>query len=604
MRARGYAALLPGLAGLLVAGCAQPARSPPGEAAPPPRAASIIKGPPFALTVDQLFAWTPEGPLADPRNRSAVPLAARFVDPDTRQDRAMRVLYAPDGIDGLGNYLSPQPVFNLYTFSHWAQIDLLNWFAGTADNSVNIPARPWVDAAHRNGVKVLGTVFFAPVAWGGSADTVERFLRQAPDGGFPAADRLVAIARHYGFDGWFINQETDLAERRAGERIVRDPARGAQAAAIARRMRDFTAYLTRISPAPMEVHWYDSMLTDGTVRWQNALTERNAPLLQDGQRRVADAIFLNYGWTAAGLERGAALAERLGRSRYDVFIGADLWPMRNSGQAAFRDSGWIRALQPDRGAPALGSLALFAPHFNFGFGGDERTARFSRFASDPADVGRFHDTETRLFAGDDLNMGVADGAGAWPGIGWLVPARSPITKLPFATSFNTGHGRIDAAAGVPVGGAWSDMSRQDILPSWQFSYPAGARVSARYDFDHVWSGGSSLRIDVADRNPEPVEIPLFLTDLPPAGETGLRLVSSATAASRFAVRLHFRDGGTADFALAGRPRWSSQSWCLPRRSSALVRISVLVNAAGSAAKAAGHAHVGQLALTAGCGAPR
>src|SRR5690606_10941715 len=72
------------------------------------------------------------------------------------------------------------------------------------------PARPWVDVAHKNGVKVLGSVFLAVARWGGSADTVDALLKQDAQGHFVMADKLFALADYYGFDGWLINQETDL----------------------------------------------------------------------------------------------------------------------------------------------------------------------------------------------------------------------------------------------------------------------------------------------------------------------------------------------------------------------------------------------------------
>lgn len=52
-------------------------------------------------------------------------------------------------------YLNEQPQFNLYNFTHWQYIDVLTWFA----SPVGILCRPWVEAAHRNGVKIIGTVF-------------------------------------------------------------------------------------------------------------------------------------------------------------------------------------------------------------------------------------------------------------------------------------------------------------------------------------------------------------------------------------------------------------------------------------------------------------
>lgn len=38
---------------------------------------------------------------------------------------------------------------------------------------------------------------------------LDTFLSQEKDGSFPLADKLIEVAKIYGFDGWFINQETE-----------------------------------------------------------------------------------------------------------------------------------------------------------------------------------------------------------------------------------------------------------------------------------------------------------------------------------------------------------------------------------------------------------
>ena len=169
--------------------------------------------PPFALTLQQTKAWTPHGTTASKANISQVALAKRLPAALTATqavNQQAQVLYAPDGMNNFGNYLQPQPKANLYSFSNWSQIDILNWFAGTADLSVQIPARPWVETAHKNGVKVLGSVFLGIAQWGGNPDTVEKLLEQDAQGNFIMADQLLRIAGYYGFDGWLVNQETDL----------------------------------------------------------------------------------------------------------------------------------------------------------------------------------------------------------------------------------------------------------------------------------------------------------------------------------------------------------------------------------------------------------
>lgn len=535
---------------------------------------------PFALTADQALSWTPTSTLANSNNRSRIALAPRFTDPDSKLDPRLRVMFAPDGMNNLGDVFTSQPKFNLYNFVHWAQIDVFAWFAGTAHDTVNIPARPWIEAAHRNGVKVIGVVYFGQVQYGGTATTVKTFLKQDGDGSFPAAKRLVQIARYYGFDGWLINAETDLL-------IGRDPA---IAASDARKVQLFLRYLTRIAPKPMEIDFVEALLPDGSMKWQNGLTRKNTAFLLD-RPRVSDGIWLNYWWSPADLARSAAIAERAGRSRYDLFIGADLGPSRDNAQAAFRNRDWIRNLYPD-GTRAIGSLAIFDPNFNFDFEGDARTQRFSRYKDDPSDVGSFYDTETRLFAGDDLNMAVVDAPSTWPGISSAVPARSTIMTLPFATNFNTGQGLHDAVAGRLLGHPWHDVSRQAVLPTWQFAFSNGAPLHVAYDFERPYEGGNSLKISIEPSN-EDTEIPLFLTALRLKSRVRLSVVTETAGAERFKLRLALSDGTIRTLSLPSSERWTSSNWQLdPYVGKTIRRISVVAAAAGEEARV----NIGRLAI--------
>ena len=185
-------------------------------------APAMAQGAPLSLTIDELLRWTPDGATADAGNVARVAKARRFIARPLRLgaaiDPRVRVLYAPDGMNDLGGQRGRLARFNGYVFTHWPQIDTLAWFAGTADRGVNLPSRGWVEAAHRNGVEVIGTLFFAPVAWGGSPQTVASLLRRDGQGHFPAARQLVRIARYYGFDGWFVNAETAGADNFAARR--------------------------------------------------------------------------------------------------------------------------------------------------------------------------------------------------------------------------------------------------------------------------------------------------------------------------------------------------------------------------------------------------
>lgn len=549
--------------------------------------------PPFALTLAQLKQWSPQSELASPANISRQPLARRFVAPllmESQQDLRAKVLYAPDGMNNFGNYLQPQPKFNLYNFSNWAQIDVLNWFAGTADLTVQIPARPWVDTAHKNGVKVIGSVFLGIAQWGGSPDTVEKLLEQDGQGRFVMAHQLVAIAQYYGFDGWLINQETDLtAVKDAQNQLVKGQKDAKRGAELAARMLAFMQYLTAIAPQGMEIHWYDSMIADGRVRWQNALNEKNQQYLQQGQNASADAMFLNYWWNAAMVQQTASKALQLGRSRYEVYFGADLWPSRDA-QRAFTESKWLdwlfkpatSAHSSHQQSTAYGSIALFAPNVNFNFSGEPTQPAFSNFAEDAKDHRRFYQTEQRLFSGDDLNSAVVDSSG-WSGLSKYLPAKSVINSMPFVSSFNTGQGQYWFEQGQKSGAGWTDISRQDIAPSWQFAVFGSAKVMLNYDFDQAWQGGSSLLLETITAGD--ADIPLYQTQVRLGAHSKLRLVFQPVNATRQSalqqvqLYLQFADGQRELISLSGttigKSQWQQLSVALSQLAGGeLVRIGL------------------------------
>lgn len=484
--------------------------------------------PPFSLTLTQVEQWSPNSKFADKNNISIVPLSKRFVaklgNNSEPLDSKVKVLIAPDGMNNFANYLKEQNKFNLYNFTHWSHIDVLNWFAGTANETVSLPARPWVEAAHRNGVKVIGTVYLSVAQYGGDVETVARLLEQNANGEFPFAKKLVAMAEFYGFDGWLINPETNLTyvKNNKGE-VVEGQFEYKNAALLGKKMQVFMKYLTDISPKAMEIHWYDSMLLDGSVSWQNELNSKNAPFFQDKEQRISDAMFMNYWWNGEMVESSRDYVNKLDRSRYDLYFGADLSPARNA-QRMFEQSEWLYALFPEQNTinnskeqplprnKALSSIALFGNDVNYTFMGNKHTQPFSHFKENKMDYRRFYNTENKLFSGNDLNLYTHDERSQWPGIGRFVPAKSTLTQLPFKTSFNTGHGLFKANRGQKVSGQWHDISQQDILPTWQFAIKGNKATSVSYNFESAYMAGSSLAI-VSNSGSTISSIPLYESKL-------------------------------------------------------------------------------------------
>ncbi|MEV4435753.1 endo-beta-N-acetylglucosaminidase [Streptomyces sp. NPDC049585] len=409
---------------------------------------------------DALLSWNPHSDPDLPFNRATVPLAPRFTPPPptptAHADRARisaLVSFAPTS----GNPSQGSPTADHYALTHWAYLDELVFWGGSAGEGLILaPTAPVIDAAHRNGVPVLGTVFLPPTAYGGRLRWTRDLLRRGTDGGFPVADKLLTVAREYGFDGWFLNAET-----------------GGGDAALAADMRDFVAFL-RERGRPLRVTWYDAMAVSGDIAWQNELNEHNAPFF-----RAADSMFLNFGWNRPGLVSSAGLARGLGRDPYELWAGVDVeargWDTRVD---------WEALLPPD--GPPLTSVGFYRPEWTW------KAAPAGERA--PA---AFHRRDDRFWSGAAPDPArPAPGPGTWRPPAAFVADRSTLTSLPFATTFNTGHGLAWYERGRRTStAAWNHLGLQDRLPGRRWVIRTdGDRPDVGFDFADAWRGGSSLLV--------------------------------------------------------------------------------------------------------------
>lgn len=465
--------------------------------------AQIINEAPYILTVDELKSWTQNGSTADPSLISTVDLATRFTNTETQFNpnlsNDMEIAYLPDGMNNFGNYGTEQSQFNLYNFTNWSYIDKLIWFGGTADQTVQLPSAPWANAAHKNGVKVMGNIFFAPNAFGGSTATVLNFLEQDGSDNFLVIPILVEIMEYYKFDGWFINMETNTTSA-AGQLMYEF-------------VRDLTAEVEALNK---EVMWYDAMLLNGNVSWQNRLNGLNSVFVQndeDGnsgngfEQRVSSEIFINFFWSTSSFPSFSRdRANTIGRSSFEVFTGVDLWPGRN--QAPFQSGGnnWMTLIHENQETPFT-SLGLFASNCIY------NNSIYSNFNNDPNDYADFYSEERHMFAGADRNPGIEDASGFKGYANWI-PASSSIQEMPFETNFNTGHGLKKFEEGIETSSnPWHNMNDQDILPTWQFAFSENDVLNATWDFDDAYNGGSSLKIEGELFANNPIDLKLYKTNI-------------------------------------------------------------------------------------------
>ncbi|WP_432036003.1 endo-beta-N-acetylglucosaminidase [Streptomyces cucumeris] len=429
-----------------------------------------------------LLAWTPRSDPDLAFNTATVPLASRFapVAPNTTartgQARVSALAaFAPTA----GNPSQGSATADFYALTHWAYLDeLVFWGGSSGEGLILAPNAPVVDAAHRNGVPVLGTVFLPPVAYGGRLRWTRDLVRRGSDGGFPVADKLIEVARTYGFDGWFINAETDGGDAR-----------------LATDMKDFLRHLHDRADG-LRITWYDAMVDSGAVRWQNALNDRNSAFF-----RASGTMFLNFGWSGPGLAASGRLAEDLGRDRHELWAGIDV-----------ESRGYDTSVDWDAVVPADTAHTT-----SYGFYRPEWT--WTSLPSGQREPGAFHTRDDRFWTGASLDPSApGSGTGGWRAPALSVADRSTITALPFATSFNTGHGLRWYEKGEAVSDtAWNHLGLQDRLPGRRWVVRTGAaRPTVTFDFADAWRGGSSLLVDGVLGAPATVELHSVRLPLSPA----------------------------------------------------------------------------------------
>ena len=466
---------------------------------------TFTPGQPFAphWFPNELLAWQPDRDADAVYNRGTVPLATRFADtntqanPHARRGEARVVSLAAFGPTAQ-NPSQGAAEFRTYAFTYWQYTDkLVYWGGSSGEGLILTPKAGVIDAAHRNGVPVLGTLFFPPVVYGGRIQWVRDLVQRRGDT-FPVGDKLIEAARYYGFDGWFFNQET------AGG----DPG-------LASDLRDLLRYMQRKSR--LHIMWYDAMTQDGNVRWQGALNATNQMFFQGqepGQepQPVSNSMFLDFRWRPARLTASRSLAQTLGRDPYELFAGIDVeangYDTRADWTALFPES------QPD-----VVSLGFYRPDWTF------------NQAKDEADFVR---RDSRFWVGANGDPANTQTTEAWKGVAHYIPETSSITRVPFVTNFNTGQGHLYAAGGAVIGHEdWNNLSLQDALPTWRWHIESDtgfeetpsidlSDLTPALDTSEAYEGGASLK--VAGSLVKPARLRLFSARLPIGKDTHLRVV--------------------------------------------------------------------------------
>lgn len=453
----------------------------------------------------ELLAWSPNNDKDAKFNIGTVPLQARTkgdIVKNSQDDEAKVISLAIANKTTSSTPSQGKADFEGYNFSYWQYIDTLVAWGGSAGEGLIVPpSADIIDSAHTNGVPVLGTVFFPPEDYGGKFEWMHEFLVKDKDGNFPMAHKLVEVAQYYNFDGWFINQETG---NRGSDYINPE---------LADLMKEFLEYLQKIKPKNMEIVWYDSMIDDGRVFWQNRLNQYNQNFLGEKGKELSDSMFLNFWWTedrysvvdpnnddnrliynvtGNELKESGDLAKKMGRDKYDLYAGVDV--QANGYNTPIK---WNYLFPKNQEANT--SLGLYCPSWTY---------------DSSKTVDEFLQKESRFWVnekGDPRSQSSED----WKGISNNIVEKSPITQLPFVTNFSMGNGEFFNVDGVQVSEKdWNHRGMMDILPTYRWIIDNNKNnLTANIDYKNAYYGGNSIGINGSLANGGTTKVKLFATDL-------------------------------------------------------------------------------------------
>lgn len=275
-------------------------------------------------------------------------------------------------------------------------------------NFVTIPPVPWVNAAHRNGVPILGTLITENHDLGLQLFSDPAILLMV-------VQKLTLISKQFMLDGWLLNIETHIPPQNMENLLL------------------FVTILTTEMHDQIpgsQVIWYDSVLyPTGKLLWQNQLNQHNLAFFQ-----ACDGIFLNYNWNVVTLKNSIQFASSIDRKVVDVYVGIDVF-----GRGCFGGGGWNTRAAVDeiRKVSSDLSLAIFAPGW----------------VHECNPVEEFESNQCKFW--NKLNL----------------PTRHVPCELPIVTSFCQGFGKKLFEKGLIVRDSpWFNLSRQGLVPgSYRFN---------------------------------------------------------------------------------------------------------------------------------------
>ncbi|KIP07565.1 glycoside hydrolase family 85 protein [Phlebiopsis gigantea 11061_1 CR5-6] len=417
--------------------------------------------------------------------------------------------------DYKGGY-TEKPEARAYTFNFWSLCDTFIYFS---HHRVTIPPSGWINAAHRQGVKMLGTLIFEHQE--SEAECLRLLVGRLPQSqsgpAHPNAMRSLPVSPHYarllaelaqqrGFDGYLLNVEV--------------PLRGSveQTRALCMWIALLEHELKRVVGEHAQVMWYDSVILDGRLAWQDRLNAFNLPFFMP-----SNSFFTNYTWgpnypslmANYFLSLAQSGDEESVKKLRDIFVGIDVWGRGQHGGGGTSCYKAMTHIDPE----FLGlSVALFGHAWTWeseqdkpGWNWDawwkyERTLWVG--PADAADTPDVEDPHPPGHSDSQCNHGPYKPISSF----FLREPPPNPSVLPFFTSFSPGVGQGWYVNGQKVWEAttdgWTDVDKNSSTGDLLWPRPALAwhdferleplpAALPSIDMHDAWLGGNSIRISLS-----------------------------------------------------------------------------------------------------------
>ncbi|TDL17628.1 hypothetical protein BD410DRAFT_541522 [Rickenella mellea] len=414
--------------------------------------------------------------------------------------------------DYKGGY-TEDPLSLCYTFNFWDRCDTFIYFS---HHAVTVPPPGWINAAHRQGVKMLGTLIFEG---SGEEDCLRLLVGKLPKSttgpAEPSSAHTLPLSPHYarllaelaverGFDGYLLNFECPL---RGGPEQMR---------ALDAWITILDSQLKRRVGSHSQAIWYDSVIITGQLRWQDRLNSLNLPFFLS-----STSFFTNYTWPTHFpslcaqylLSLPPELLQAKPKTLQDIFIGVDVWGRGSHGGGGFGSFKAIEHADPQ----FLGlSVAVFGPAWTWeseqdkpGFDWDAWWAYERLLWLGPSRADDHVPTTVAENRPQRAGEPPCDHAIFKPLSSFFVRQLPPDpVVLPLLLTFCPGVGHawfVEGRSVLQVESGWTDIDKQTSLGDLVWPRPdvhwegdqheeSPPEGTTALDFRDAWTGGSSLRL--------------------------------------------------------------------------------------------------------------